>query len=132
MLKADLSDIYPCWKDESGAGRQEARKYPHRDSAAQREETRVLGDQKEAHTTTGLWVIWGLGQGSRKGRDLARHGQELSLWGRQCLWEEVVFTAKILAERGGDASLECVRVCSLPAHWMQGVMVNTNESPLLP
>lgn len=45
---------------------------------AQQEETRVLGGQKETRMATGLWVIWGLGHGSREGQDLARHGQELA------------------------------------------------------
>lgn len=42
MLKADLSDIYPCWEDDRG---REGRKQGSicTDSAAQLEETRVLG-----------------------------------------------------------------------------------------
>ena len=60
MLKADLSDIYPCWEDDRG---REGRKQGGicTDSAAQLEETKVLGGQKETQTTKGLWVIWGFG-----------------------------------------------------------------------
>jgi hypothetical protein len=45
---------------------------------------------------------------------------------------EVVFTPWTPAEQGGgDASLECVQVSSLPGRWMLGVTENTNKSLLL-